>query len=640
MVKRISGGALAFLLLAAVLGCNSSARAKTPMRAGTYTSTVAGLHGPLSVEVKLSTGAITGVRVTDNVETPGVSAWAIELIPQRIVEQQSLAVDVVTGVSITSRAILAGVEDCLNQAGANPADFRKALPKRKAADETLSADVVIVGGGGAGLAAAVSATEAGAKVILIEKSGFLGGNSIVSGGIYNTAYPERQDYWPSSSEVETLITDALAERPVNEEHRALIETVRAEFEAFKRTDKTLFDSPSWHALQTWNGGDKLGTLKVIQTMTQNALSGLKWVESMGVRYQDGVLQGTGALYQRTYQPVVPNGTLYIKAFRETLAGRSSYTQLLETAGKSLIVEGGRVVGVNAEAKDGHKVTLRASRGVILATGGFAGNVQLRQQYCEGEKWPDLGPSLGTSNMPAVTGDGIFMARDVGANLVNMDQIQLVPLGNPMTGSTGDNITPRNVVGYVFINKNGNRFIREDGRRDEISTAMIAQPDSRTYVVQSADTITDPDSITSAEGRSVTFMLENNLAGYVKADTLDDLARAMGVPADALKRSIDSFNSHVDSQAPDEFGRVLLSYKFTNGPWYAHPRKPTPHHTMGGVQIDENTRALRADGSVVPGLYCAGEITGVIHGGNRLGGNAIVDFTVFGRLSGAAAAAGK
>ncbi|MDR1211310.1 MAG: FAD-dependent oxidoreductase, partial [Spirochaetaceae bacterium] len=217
------------------------------------------MHGPLSVEVSLSTGSITDVRVTANVETPGVSTWAIEGIPRRIVEQQSLAVDVVTGVSITSGAIIRAVEDCLSQAGANVAEFKKAQPRRRAADETLSADVVIVGGSGAGLAAAVSATEAGAKVILIEKSGFLGGNSIMAGGIYNTAWPERQDHWPSNSGVETLITDALAERPVNGEHRALIEVVRTEFEAFKRTDKTMFYRPSWHAMQTCNGADMFAT---------------------------------------------------------------------------------------------------------------------------------------------------------------------------------------------------------------------------------------------------------------------------------------------------------------------------------------------------------------------------------------------
>jgi flavocytochrome c len=296
--------------------------------------------------------------------------------------------------------------------------------------------------------------------------------------------------------------------------------------------------------------------------------------------------------------------------------------------------------VNAVGKDGHKVTLRASKGVILATGGFAGNVELRQKYGEGEKWPDLGPSLGTSNVASVTGDGIFMAEAVGVKLVNMEQIQLLHVCNPITGATGDNSFPLDATGYLFINKNGRRFVREDGRRDDMSKAIIAQPDGIMYIVQSADVITDPGTIKTLDGRTVSYMLENNLSGFVKANTLSELASVLGMSADALEKSVADYNAHVDSQTPDEFGRALFSFKFTKGPWYAYPRKPAAHHTMGGVLIDENTRALKADGSVVPGLYCAGEITGVIHGANRLGGNAIVDFTVFGRIAGTNAATGK
>ncbi|MDR1211372.1 MAG: FAD-dependent oxidoreductase [Spirochaetaceae bacterium] len=599
------------------------------------------MHGPLSVEVRLSTDAITDVKVTSNVETPGVSTWAIEGIPRRIVEQQSLAVDVVTGVSVTSGAIIGAVENCLSQAGANLAEFKKAQPRRRAADETLSADVVIVGGGGAGLSAAVAATEAGAKVILIEKSGFLGGNSIVAGGIYNVANTALQDALIGTAGEDKLVTDALAERPVSEEHRAIQETIRSEFTAYKQSSKTFYDSPSWHALQTWNGGDKLAYLSMVKVLTFNALPAKEWLESMGMEFLPKVTQGAGSLYPRTLTAALPNGVGYIKAFRDTLAGRNNYTQLMETTGKSLIVEGGRIVGVNAEAKDGHKITLRASRGVILATGGFAGNVALRQQYCEGEKWPDLGPGLITSNMPGVTGDGIFMARDAGANLVNMEQIQLLHVCNPQTGATGDIAAPVSVAGYLFINKEGNRFIREDGRRDEISKAIIAQPGGIMYMLQSSESIGDPETAQTLDKRTVAYMLENKIADYVKADTLEEMAGTLGVPAENLVRTIASYNAAVDTKkTEDEFGRVMLSRRIATGPWYAFPRKPAAHHTMGGVLIDENTRALRADGSVVPGLYCAGEITGVIHGGNRLGGNAIVDFTVFGRLAGIAAAAGR
>jgi flavocytochrome c len=640
-MKKILTAALGLLLMAGlVAGCGSSASVKTSMKAGVYTATVAGMHGPLSVEVKLGSGAITEVKVSSHVETPGLSEWPVRLIPERVVEKQSLAVEVVSGASITSRAILTGVEECLKQAGADVSAFKKPLPAVKAKDETLSADVVIVGGGGAGLAAAVAATNNGASVILIEKSGTLGGNSIMAGGIYNVANTKEQDALKGTVSEDKLVGDALAEKSVSDEHKALQDKVRAEFDAYKKSSKTFYDSPSWHALQTWNGGDKVGTLKVIQVLTGGSLPGLEWLMSMGYEYQPKVVQGAGALYQRTIVSVLPNGTGFISAFRDTLAKANKYTQLMETTGKSLIVEGGKVVGVNALGKDGHKVTLRANKGVILATGGFAGNVELRQKYGQGPKWPDLGPSLGTSNVPSVTGDGIFMAEAAGAKLVNMEQIQLLHVCNPLTGATGDISAPRDVAGYIFVNKNGQRFVREDGRRDDMSKAIIAQSDGIMYLVQSADTITDLDAVKTLDGRTVRYMLENNLSGYVSADTLADLAKALNMPAANLEKTVADFNSHVDSRMPDEFGRGLFSFKYTKGPWYAYPRKPAAHHTMGGVLIDENTHALKADGSVVSGLYCAGEITGVVHGANRLGGNAIVDFTVFGRIAGTNAALGK
>ncbi|MCL1837172.1 MAG: FAD-dependent oxidoreductase [Treponema sp.] len=641
-MRRIPGLiSLTVLLLVLVLACGTSGGAKTPMDAGTYAATVRGMHGPLTVQVELSTNAITGVKVTNHAETPGISDWAVELIPQRVIEKQSLAVDVVTGVTVTSRAILGGVENCLIQAAANIAEFNRPVRAAKAKNQTLTADVIIVGGGGAGLAAANSAAEKGASVILVEKAGFLGGNSIVAGGIYNVANSGQQDTFRGGPGEEKLVNDALAEAPVNAEHKALQDTVRAEFEASKRSGKSLYDSPSWHALQTWNGGDKVGDLSIIYQMTSNALPALEWLQSLGMEFQGHCIQGAGSLYPRTVSAVLPNGIGYMKAFQDGLANRRNYSLQMETKATGLITQGDRVVGVNAEGKTGNKITLKANKGVILATGGFAGNVQLRQEYCEGEKWPDLGRRLNTSNMPGVTGDGIFFARDAGAKLVNMEQIQLLQMCNPQTGATGDLASGgKGVQGYFFINKEGNRFVREDGRRDEVSKAIMAQTDNMCYLVASTDTIGNPDTSLTLDGRTVTYMLENKLSGFVTAPTLADLAKTLGVNADNLAATVNTFNSHYDSKTPDEFGRVLYTIKQTTGPWYAYPRKPAAHHTMGGVMIDKDCRALKADNSPVPGLYCAGEITGVVHGGNRLGGNALVDFTVFGRIAGISAAEGK
>ncbi|HWQ51851.1 MAG TPA: flavocytochrome c [Terriglobales bacterium] len=569
------------------------------MKAGTYTAKSSGMWGDIPVTVTVSETAITAITVGSNIETPGLRDWPVSLIPDEIIEHQSVAVDTVTGATFTSMGIIRAVTGCLTQAGADMAVFGKVPEKAKATDITRTADVIIVGGGGAGLAAACSATEQGASVILIEKMGTLGGNSIVSGGIYNAADPAEQE-------------------PLGIE-----------------------DSPAFHAQQTWEGGDKIANKELVDMLCNSALDGLNWLKGMGMEFKPGVTQGVGSLYRRTHSAVMPNGTGYIKTFLGTLDSRGALSEIMtDTTGKSLIVENGRVVGVNALGKDGNKVTLKANKGVIIATGGFAGNVDLRVEYCQGEKWPDLGAGLITSNMPGVTGDGIFMARDIGAALVDMEQIQLLQVCNPWTGVTSDVLTG-GVDTCVYVNQEGNRFVREDGRRDVISAAILKQTDGRMYTIHNFTLVDNPDTFKALGGRTVTELIGEGKYGFVSGATLEELAQKLDVPYENLKASIDAYNAHVEAgDAVDEFGRELLTTALEGGPWYAYPRAPAAHHTMGGIKIDVSTHVIGTDGAVIPGLYAAGEVTGGIHGGNRLGGNAIVDFTVFGRIAGKSAASGK
>lgn len=568
--------------------------------AGTYEATANGLNGKVTVTVTFTEDRIESVAVKEgHIETPGVGDIAVEVMPERIVSAQSLGVDTVSGVTVTSRAILNAVKDCAQQAGADVEKLTAAPEKEPAQDEALSADVVIVGGGGAGLAAAVSASDEGASVILIEKTGFLGGNSIVSGGIYNAPDPELQE--PEGIE----------------------------------------DSVDFFIKQTWEGGDKVANLDLVTVLCTNALDGLHWLEEMGMEFDGTITQGVGSLYRRTHSSVMPNGTGFIKTFRDNLAKKENVQILMETTGKSLITgENGAVTGVVAQARDGHTVTITANQGVILATGGFAGNVEMRQKYCEGEKWPDLGKGLITSNMPAITGDGIIMAQDAGAALVDMEQIQLLQVCNPWTGVTSDVVTG-GVDACIYVNQEGNRFVREDGRRDVISAAILAQTGGRMYTIHNHTTIDDPDTYKTLGGRTFTSLEEEGRFGFVHAQTLEELAQKIDVPYENLKASIDTYNAHVkNGDAVDELGRELLTTALEGGPWYAYPRAPAAHHTMGGVQIDTQTRVLDGQGNPIKGLYAAGEVTGGIHGANRLGGNAIVDFCVFGRIAGTNAAKGE
>ncbi len=567
---------------------------------GTYQATARGLNGNVTVSVTFTQDAIEAIEVQEgHIETPGVGDVAIEKMPGAIIAAQSLAVDTVAGVTMTSNAILNAVADCAAQAGGDVEALKAPLEREPAQDEELTADVIIVGGGGAGLAAAVSASDQGASVILIEKAGFLGGNSIVSGGIYNAADPELQE-------------------PLGIE-----------------------DSVELHIQQTWEGGDKIADLDLVTVLCSNALDGLHWLESMGMEFDGTITQGVGSLYRRTHSAVMPNGTGYIKCFTDNLAQKENVSIIMETEGKSLVTdENGAVVGVIAQGRDGQTITLHADKGVVLATGGFAGNVDMRVKYCQGEKWPDLGPGLITSNMPAITGDGILMAEAVGAALVDMDQIQLLQVCNPWTGVTSDVITG-GVDACIYVNQEGNRFVREDGRRDVISAAILAQPGGRMYTIHNYTVVDDPDTYTTLGGRTVTSLIEEGLYGFVEADTLEELAEKIDVPFDNLKASIDTYNAHVhNGDAVDEFGRELLTTALEGGPWYAYPRAPAAHHTMGGVKINTDAHVLDTQDQPIPGLYAAGEVTGGIHGGNRLGGNAIVDFTVFGRIAGASAALGK
>jgi len=601
---------------------------------------VAGYGGPLTLEVTVNTNAITDIRVTSHLETPGFGEWPIELIPARIIENQSLAVDIVTGVTVTSRAILWGVEESLRQAGADIGEFTRSGRATRARNQTLRADVIIVGAGGAGLAAAVSAIEAGSSVILVEKAGFVGGNTVAARGNMNAAASRQQSTLPGTAGLDRLVIDAFEETPISEEHRVMQERLRAEFAQHRNTSTMVFDSPAFHALQTWTGGDRIAPLSLIYTMTSGAASAVQWLESLGLEFQPTVGQGGGALYPRTLLTVMPNGTGYIAAFLQSLSRTSDrYTQLLETRATGLIVERGRVVGVNAVGRQGNRITLRANTGVILATGGFSANVELRQRYAEGEMWPYLGPTLIHTNVSTVTGDGIFFARDAGAHLLNMEHIQLMQEAHPVTGNINDSATPFGVMGYIFINREGRRFVAEDGRRDVVVTA-INQQGGVVYMLQSAESVGNPNVASTFDGRTVTFMLENNLSGFVMTNTLEEMATALGVPANNLIQTVASFNAAVDAgSATCEFGRALVR-RIATGPWLAYARAPAIHHTMGGVLVDEYTRVLREDGSVIPGLFAAGEITGVLHGANRLGGNAFTDIIVFGRIAGQSAAQGR
>ena len=623
------------LVLALVLCLSmSSALALT---AGTYETTVNGMNGPVKLSVVLTETGIESIAVLEHMETPGIGSTAMPMLFDMMIEQQTPNVDTVAGATVTSAVVKNAVKNVLKDAGADAAMLDKKYERAAEVDAEYTADVVIVGAGGAGLAASIRALEQGASVILVEKTAQVGGNSVVVGGFVNVPDPQTQDVYQAerSASLDSLITDAINEAPVSDAHKALQDAVRAEYDAYLASDKTMFDSANWFALQTWNGGDKLAKLENVLTLTHGSIPAYQWLKDLGQEFRTDVVLGGGALYPRSHYAVLPNGIGYINALTGALEGKENFTLLTNTNATSLIMDGDKVVGVNATGRDGNTVTLHANKGVVLSTGGFAGNVELREKYCEGEKWPELGSALRTTNVSGVTGDGIFMAQAAGANLVNMDQIQLLPYCNPVSGFVNDTYSAK--VG-VFINKEGNRFVREDGRRDDMSKAIIAQTDSQMWYF--GKLVGDLEAAKSLAGQPVTYLIEAGVSSYLYAENIADAAKQMNVPEENLRAALAHFDEHAKAQTADDFGRVSFPMTMDEGPFVAFIRTPAAHHTMGGVEIDTEAHALRADGTVVPGLYCAGEITGVVHGGNRIGGNAIVDYLVYGQIAGTNAAMGK
>ncbi len=582
------------MLTLSIVACSTSTTTTTSsIKDGTYTSTTAGHNGDLTVEVVVKDQKIESVVVKDHMETPVVSDLAISEIPQNIVKTQSLNVDTISGATVSSKAILTAAEDCLKQAGFDVEALKTAsVEVEKAEDVTLNADVIIIGAGGAGLAAAVTANQEGASVIVIEKMPKIGGNTILSGGALNA--------------VDEGSETAIANK----------------------------DSVELHYTQTYEGGDKKGNPDLVRTLVENAWDGVEWLQELGMEFQPGTFTVLGGLWPRAHKPVDPVGTGFFKTYQNYVDTHDNIEILLNTKAEELIFEDGEVKGVIATGETGNTVTLTANNAVIIATGGFGQNVEMRQKY--NTLWKDLGDNVKSTNHPGATGDGIVLAEAVGAELVGMEYIQLLPMGDPNTGSLSGNIE-KGVENRIFVNKEGNRFVDEGARRDVMTSALMEQTDSQMWVILDSHDYPTGDEINNFN-ESLNQLIAEGRA--YKGETLEELAKAINVDPTNLVNAVEEFNKAVNKEISDPFGRTLFKDPINQGPYYAALRIPTVHHTMGGIMINTDAQVINTDGEVIKGLYAAGEVTGGIHGANRLGGNALTDILVFGRIAGKNAAADK
>lgn len=596
----------------------------------TYTGEAFGhdKENPVKVTLTIKDKTITKVEVDASHETNGIGSKAAETMPGAIVAANSLEVDGVSGATQTSKAIIEAATAALKQAGLEPSDLvSKNTSTTKAKDIEETVDVVVVGAGGAGMTAAITATDAGKKVIVVESQPIAGGNSVRSTGGMNAAKTPYQDKneFKEAAGVEKTLATAAEKFAENATITALAATVKEQWDAYQANPQGYFDSVELMELDTLIGGKGKNNPELVKALAENSAAAIEWLASIGAEVKNVGAFG-GASVKRIHRPVNADGKVtavgaYIVPILEKNLQDRNVQFLFDTTANEIIMKDGKAVGIKATGKDGNKVTINA-KSVVIATGGFGANSEMVEKYK-----PEL-KGFATTNAEGAQGQGIDMATAVGAATVDMDQIQIHPTvhieedGNAhliTEGLRGD--------GAILVNAEGKRFYDEVSTRDKVSAAIIAQPEKSAWLVVDQSMV-DKSAV---------------IAGYIKSGytvtgaTYEELAKAMGVDEATFVSTMNTWNQAVEAKSDAEFNRTSFANPLTTAPYYAIKITPAVHHTMGGIAINPKAEVLNEKGEVISGLFAAGEVTGGVHGANRLGGNAVADFTVFGRIAGQSAA---
>ena len=627
--KSVSALAMAAIIAVSLFGYGCGAKsASTSSDAGVsgdFTGTAKGFGGDVSVTLTLTDGAITGCTAEGKDETEGVGSQAIAKMPGEIAENGSIAVDGVSGATITSTAIKEAAAAALTAAGLNPDDYKTAVENNATAeDSTVDADVVVVGAGGAGMTAAITAAGEGKSVVILESQSMVGGNSVRATGGMNagkTVYQDENEFGESAGVEKTLKT-AAEKYADNETITALAKTVSEQWAAYQANPTGYFDSVELMELDTMIGGKGVNDPALVETLCSNSADAIDWLGEQGITL-NSVSSAGGASVKRIHRPVNEEGKVvsvgaYMVPLLEEDCQKAGVQMMLNTTATEILTDdNGAAVGIKATGASGETITINA-KAVILTSGGFGANMDMVVEYK-----PELKGFM-TTNAPGILGQGIKMAQAIGADTVDMDQIQIHPTvqydsASLITeGLRGD--------GAVLINSEGKRFIDEVGTRDVVSAAEIAQPGSYSWLIIDQKMVDDSSVIQGYIKKGYTF----------EGKTYEELAEQIGVDGAALAETMNTWNGYVEAKNDPDFGRTSFADKLDTAPYYAIKVTAGVHHTMGGLKINTNTEVLNENGEIIPGLFAAGEVTGGVHGANRLGGTAVSDFVVFGRIAGAAA----
>lgn len=544
--------------------------------AGTYEGVAKGFGGEIKATIKLSDSKIEDIVVVGDQETPTIGGVAVETMPKDMLEKQIVNVDIVSGATVSSNAIIEAVTAAFASAGI---DASKLVAKEgeiaEKTEETLDVDCVVVGAGGAGMTAALEAKAAGLNVVIVEKMAMAGGNSVKATGGMNAAETDVQEAYGVEDSVEVFVED------------------------------------------TMKGGYDLNNRELVTKMAEESAGAIEWLEEIGAPLPELSFSG-GATNKRIHRPEGGEavGSFIVDALIKNIE-EQGIEIIYNTEAKEILTADDAVAGIKAEGKD-KNYTINA-QSVILATGGFGANEDMYTKYR-----PEL-KGFVTTNTPGATGDGIAMAEAVGANLVDIEKIQI----HPTVEQTTSLLITESVRGggAILVNEDAKRFGNELLTRDVVSANIIAEEGGYAYEIFDQQL---RDSLSAIEK-----YVENNIV--VQADTIEELAKELGIDEATLVETVNTWNEAVANQNDAEFGRTTgMEKNISVAPFYAIKIAPGVHHTMGGVEINTNAEVVSTEGTVIPGLFAAGEVAGGVHGGNRIGGTAVTDFVVFGRIAGQSA----
>ena len=549
-----------------------------------------GKHGDIAVAVTFDAGKIQDIKIVKNAENPILAKKVFTDLKDQVVALSSTDVDLISGATFSAKGFIDAVNDAAKKAGVTLAKADKKALKKAARElpKTSNYDVVVIGAGGAGFSAAITARNACANVVLLEKMPAVGGNSLISGAEMNVA--------------KNWVQPKLG---IND------------------------DSPELHAQDTFKGGDGKGDMKVINVMTHEALDAAKWCRDyLGVRFEDDNLFFFGGhSRKRALIPVGHTGTEFIAKF-QAKADELGIPVITNMKAEELIKDkDGRVVGVKA-TMDGSEYTFNAKGGVVLATGGFGANPEMVKKYN-----PKIDERFKTTDAPGSTGEALYMAERAGAELVNMGYIQTYPICDPLSGAI-ELIADARFDGAIMLNQEGKRFVEELQRRDVLSEAILNQTGRYCWVLWN-DKIGSISNTVKAHANEYEAFTKQGI--MTTCDDLKCIADFTKIPFDQLRKTVKRVSDMAGKGNDKDFNHRSGLVDMQQGKYYVIKAVPSTHHTMGGVRINEKAEALTAEGKVIPGLWAAGEVTGVTHGTNRLGGNAYTDIIVFGRIAGEAAA---